>query len=300
MAQELEEDARRYPEERGEILLEAAEAWRQAGDLDRSSAVLAELIATDGADVCFARCALAENHFDAGADDEAYAELDRLSREPGLDYGACQVTAELLAARGDLAAAAQWYDRSVARLTPETIEKLRGPNGWMQMASIMLRGRSDVRRKLGLPPDAMDELAPTPPPLEQPLDVEQIHDRVVAGLIPRQVRMAVFQRAERAEARRQWPQAHQDTDEEYFPAAERRWRDLAAEGTPSIRVVPVTVAELVAFAARTGGDPIDSAVKSAYAQTVPERDTIAWPPQRNAACWCGSGAKYKKCCGRPG
>ncbi len=21
-----------------------------------------------------------------------------------------------------------------------------------------------------------------------------------------------------------------------------------------------------------------------------------WPPQRNARCWCGSGAKYKRCC----
>ncbi|MEV6140612.1 SEC-C metal-binding domain-containing protein [Nocardia sp. NPDC051990] len=22
-----------------------------------------------------------------------------------------------------------------------------------------------------------------------------------------------------------------------------------------------------------------------------------WPPPRNAPCWCGSGRKYKKCCG---
>jgi uncharacterized protein YchJ len=33
---------------------------------------------------------------------------------------------------------------------------------------------------------------------------------------------------------------------------------------------------------------------------VPQQRTIAWPPPRNAACWCGSGSKYKKCCGRPG
>nr|WP_310376412.1 SEC-C metal-binding domain-containing protein [Catenuloplanes atrovinosus] len=23
---------------------------------------------------------------------------------------------------------------------------------------------------------------------------------------------------------------------------------------------------------------------------------MAWPPERNGACWCGSGQKYKKCC----
>jgi uncharacterized protein YchJ len=24
---------------------------------------------------------------------------------------------------------------------------------------------------------------------------------------------------------------------------------------------------------------------------------VAWPPERNTPCWCGSGTKYKKCCG---
>jgi uncharacterized protein YecA (UPF0149 family) len=26
-------------------------------------------------------------------------------------------------------------------------------------------------------------------------------------------------------------------------------------------------------------------------------DGEAWPPGRNDECWCGSGRKYKKCCG---
>jgi tetratricopeptide (TPR) repeat protein len=32
---------------------------------------------------------------------------------------------------------------------------------------------------------------------------------------------------------------------------------------------------------------------------TPEGELITWPPERNDPCWCGSGAKYKKCCGRP-
>ena len=28
--------------------------------------------------------------------------------------------------------------------------------------------------------------------------------------------------------------------------------------------------------------------------------TLAWPPARTAACWCGSGRKYKQCCRRHG
>jgi hypothetical protein len=25
--------------------------------------------------------------------------------------------------------------------------------------------------------------------------------------------------------------------------------------------------------------------------------SLRWPPGRNEPCWCGSGAKYKRCCG---
>jgi uncharacterized protein YecA (UPF0149 family) len=67
-----------------------------------------------------------------------------------------------------------------------------------------------------------------------------------------------------------------------------------------MRVVPAIVAELVAFAESLGGSPTDSEVRERYALTVPEERTLRWPPQRNAPCWCGSGAKYKKCCGRAG
>ncbi|MEV4759876.1 SEC-C domain-containing protein [Micromonospora sp. NPDC049559] len=120
-----------------------------------------------------------------------------------------------------------------------------------------------------------------------------------SGRVPRQARMLVFQRAERAEARRRRPDAYEETDEEYYPAAERRWRELTDRGVPAVRVVPVTVAGLCAFAEETGDDPLDPAVKSRYSETLSEEGVIVWPPPRNAPCWCGSGTKYKKCCGRP-
>lgn len=31
-------------------------------------------------------------------------------------------------------------------------------------------------------------------------------------------------------------------------------------------------------------------------RTVAPAAMTPWPPQRNARCWCGSGAKYKRCC----
>lgn len=298
LAAELEAEADEYPEERSEILLEAAEAWSRAGDHGRAAKLLDEVITAGGDDALFARCQLVELRFTQGEEQEAYAELDRLAREPELGDGPCQIAAELLAERGDLRAAAIWYDRAVARLSDEQLKALRGPDAWIRMEAIMLRGRRDVRRKLGLPPDAMDEID-CESPLRDPVDVDDLRQRLGAGgPRPEQVRMLVFRRDERAEARRRWPDAYADADEEHFPAAERRWRELTEQGVPAIRVVPATVAGLVEYAERTGGSPLDSQVKAAYSRTFPEEATLAWPPPRNAACWCGSGAKYKKCCGR--
>lgn len=31
-------------------------------------------------------------------------------------------------------------------------------------------------------------------------------------------------------------------------------------------------------------------------RTVAPTAMTAWPPERNARCWCGSGAKHKRCC----
>ncbi|MGI5214477.1 SEC-C metal-binding domain-containing protein [Plantactinospora sp. CA-290183] len=38
--------------------------------------------------------------------------------------------------------------------------------------------------------------------------------------------------------------------------------------------------------------------RARYSETIAEQGVIAWPPPRNGPCWCGSGTKYKKCCGR--
>lgn len=307
LARSLEADAVRYPDERAEILLEAADAWRMAGEYDRALALLAELIEAGGEDGCHARFQLAEIHFERGADDLASAELAALARDPALDDGHCTFVAELLDERGDLAGAAKWYDRAVARLDDEAIEGLRRPDGWVSMLTgVLLGNRRNVRERLGLAPDAMDGLVPSPPAPDAtdelvpspPTDLDGIRERISAGARPRAVRLLTFQRAERIEAQRRWPDEWEG--EEYYEAAERRWRELSAEGVPSIRVVPCVVDELVAFAEQTGGSPTDSNVRVKYCETVPEQRTIAWPPSRNAVCWCGSGVKYKKCCGRPG
>ncbi|MGH8987317.1 MAG: SEC-C metal-binding domain-containing protein [Acidimicrobiales bacterium] len=38
--------------------------------------------------------------------------------------------------------------------------------------------------------------------------------------------------------------------------------------------------------------------RSSYAAEIARRgEATPWPPGRNGPCWCGSGRKYKTCCG---
>lgn len=298
-AEAIEAENAEFPEDTGEILLEAAAAWRRAGRDERAIELLLSLTATGDDDGCYARLELIEVYFDQGADAEAYTQLAQLARDSAVHDGHCALAAELLVERGDLVAASEWYDRALARLSAEDLEALRGPNGWMQMASVTLRGRREVRKQLGLPLDATDKAVPLAP-LRQPVDIDELHTHLADGRTPpREVRMLVFQRDERAEARRTWPAEYEATDEEYYPAAERRWCELADAGVPKITAVPATTAGLAAFAARVGGSATDPAVKARYTGTVDPSKAIAWPPPRNSPCWCGSGTKYKRCCGRP-
>ncbi|MBA3430859.1 MAG: SEC-C domain-containing protein [Actinobacteria bacterium] len=47
----------------------------------------------------------------------------------------------------------------------------------------------------------------------------------------------------------------------------------------------------------TTGDPEESSSRANYAaEVVLTGMARVWPPGRNDPCWCGSMAKYKRCC----
>jgi uncharacterized protein YecA (UPF0149 family) len=73
---------------------------------------------------------------------------------------------------------------------------------------------------------------------------------------------------------------------------------LTERGVARITLVPASADGLARFAERTGGEPDDEDTRQAYMDEIAATG-IEWPPARNAACWCGSGRKYKKCCGNP-
>jgi hypothetical protein len=68
-----------------------------------------------------------------------------------------------------------------------------------------------------------------------------------------------------------------------------------------VHLIPLTIAGLREFAAASGLDPARRSTRIAYLNALrADAPVLPWPPGRNAGCWCGSGTKYKKCCGSPG
>ena len=297
-ALDLEAEAREYPDDRGEILMEAAAAWRRAGDDARASALLEGLVADGGEDGCDARVELAAQLLDLDQPDDALARLAELARDPALHDGHCRWAAELLAEHGRPREALRWYDRLVARMAPDRLDAVREADGWLALESIALRGRREVRRELGLPPDETDEMVPDPPEGGLNAMLERLAGLERRTPHPPVYRVLIFQRAERAEAHRRWPDDYDD-DPGHYAEVERRRRAHAEAGGRAV-IVPGTVAELVAFAETHGGSPLDEEVRKRYCASIADARTLTWPPARNAPCWCGTGVKYKKCCGRPG
>ena len=93
------------------------------------------------------------------------------------------------------------------------------------------------------------------------------------------------------------------THDVYCRRMEGRLRAHSEAGTNRLSVVPVRSAEFIVWVADNAPEEPDPAqLRAQYAADVardPSR-TVAWPPGRNEPCWCGSGRKYKKCCGAPG
>ena len=113
-----------------------------------------------------------------------------------------------------------------------------------------------------------------------------------------------FPEDEWAAALEQWPELGDEMPRDhvaYRAAIEHRLRAVALQ-TVGARLVPtpLTVAAVLeqeALAASEGGEPAGAQVRGRAASLRAQQGFgTAWPPERNAACWCGSGRKYKQCC----
>ena len=293
-ARGCEDDARRWPEERATALFEAAAAWRRAGDDARAEERLRELLAEGGEDGRLRQVRAAELAEDRGDLAGAQALLDDLRAQRPLWSMACHMAAEQLEHRGRMQESLHWFNLAVSRCDPDEIDRaLAGEHG-RASALVILWGRRRVRQALGYPADALDTGTPEPPGRRFPSSADVLDSD---GVVPGQnARTLFWQRGEVEAAHDRWPDLVETADG-YYRDLEERFAEYAARGV-RLTLVPATADGMAAYADDVGRPLEDETTRHDYMLARAEEGVaVAWPPPRNGPCWCGSGRKYKKCCG---
>jgi hypothetical protein len=170
--------------------------------------------------------------------------------------------------------------------------------------------------KLGIAPDAalIDRIEQfitdgKPKPIERPTWLaeasqsgareRQATEQTASG-VP--AATAWFPATEWPAAIERWPdllEAMPADHQEYCRKIEARLKSFHSAAPGQARhVAPINVDELAAFSADRGHDPPTALDRAVFAaQVFLSGHALAWPPRRNERCWCGSGRKYKLCCG---
>ncbi|WP_416982988.1 SEC-C metal-binding domain-containing protein [Streptomyces sp. T028] len=178
-AEECERLAEQYPEDREELLREAADAWRSAGEHDRALALYERLLDPESGgcqepDVVDAW--RIHTLWDAGREDEGRAAASSFRARHPRDAEAWSLVAEIFECADETATSAEWYTTGVthalgagAPVTADVVEDFRDSFGLKQL----LIGRHRVRRQLGEPHDDWDDVA------------DELHERRASPVVGR-------------------------------------------------------------------------------------------------------------------
>ncbi|BBC37589.1 hypothetical protein SGFS_088830 [Streptomyces graminofaciens] len=164
-ARECEKQAERHPEDREELLLEAADAWSDVGEYDRAVAVYERLL--DPAGGGCEEPDLVDAYrigvlWDAGQDEAARAAATTFRRRHPGHAGAWNFVAETFEAGNETAAAAEWFTAGITHAlgagTAVTVGSVEADPHHYDVEMLVI-GRHRVRRLLGEPHDDWDEVA---------------------------------------------------------------------------------------------------------------------------------------------
>jgi tetratricopeptide (TPR) repeat protein len=240
-----------------------------------------------------ARALRARILFRSGRADEAMTELEALRPLLTRYPDAPAYLSAALTAGGRNRIAEEWLTEAVQAALAE-----RGtppePAGAEEAGLLffLLQQRHRIRHTLGLPHDGHDTLA------------ERLETRLAGAATTTATAepagdLLFWPRAEFDRLLAQVPalsQAYGETWDEHRARLQRELVRQAGLGRTGQRVLTGSADGLIGYA-RPDGDPADPKTRAGYAgQLALGSGQITWPPERNGACWCGSGNKYKKCC----
>ncbi|WP_338898058.1 SEC-C domain-containing protein [Streptomyces sp. TG1A-60] len=320
-AARLERTADLYPEDAEHLLLQAAAHRELSGDRPTATALYDRLLSssTPLENPHLVRALKASNLWEYGHEAEARAIIDGVRASAPRDPAPWVIVAEALESHDELEAAQDTFSSAVTLLLADVPEPPYATRA-------LLFGRHRVRRMLGAAHDEWDAVADTLH--SSSISLDELHDpkRVwsLGSDNPAELQAEISRlRAELGSYRealsRPFPVAvlHWPADElaellgafpglaaeypshgEHLATIEASLRELASSGTPNLGIVTGTVPSYEAFAASEGSSPADTILLPQYATTLAARGlAVAWPPQRGAGCWCGSGRGYEGCHG---
>lgn len=320
-AARLERTAGLYPEDAEALLLQAAAHLELSGDRPAATALYDRLLSSSVSldDPYLVRALKASNLWEYGHEAEARAIIEGVRAGSPRDPAPWVIVSEALESHDELEAAHETFTEGARLLLTDVPEPPYATHP-------LLFGRHRVRRMLGVAHDEWDTLADTLHSM--PVSLDELHDpkRVwslgsdnPAELEAEISRLRAELGAYRAALSRPFPvavlhwtaeeltelvsayaslSAEYPSHDEHLSTIEASLRELSASGTPNLGIVTGTVPSYEAFAASEGASPEDAALLPQYATTLAARGrAVAWPPQRQASCWCGSGRLYGDCHG---
>jgi hypothetical protein len=256
------------------------DALETAGDYDAAIAVLGELEQLTGDDQ---RWHVAWMHVRAGRRPEADALWAALEHEHPADPTVPFLAGSAHAEAGEPAVAAPLFAQALERALRS------GADG--ETLRRIVAARTEALAEADLAPGEIDDLA------------RRALARAAAAGADTPVTTPFFLVDDFAAALDAWPDFAADWRAEghaaYALELDQRMRAVASGAPRHPAVVPLTVALVRERSAANGldADTAEARTRAAY-EIAMEGGAIAWPPGRNDPCWCGSGTKYKRCCGR--
>lgn len=289
------------------VLAIAADLCEELGDHEQALALTTEAIETDLPDPAplYRYARRAELLILSGRHDEGMRELEALRPRLGSEVTSSAII-DALEATGQAELAVDWLTDAIRRMAPQ-YANLAVHGEEADEFDYLVGQRRRIRHEFGFEPDALDLTSDGDPAmpfdsaLAPSLFRQQDDDYDGGDPVDRAVLTGMLF----------WP-------EDQYAALVARWPDLAegyggdwsghraayklqAESHPSsypIQVVRGQFEEFLAHADERGLDPATGPARASYATDLARRGLgIDYPPERNSPCWCGSGSKYKKCCG---
>ncbi len=316
-----------------ELLDELVDIYEQLGRTDDAIAAMRSAIAAGWRGRPDGRCRIAELLMRADRVDEAAPLWEQVRADTPDDVWLYNNAGLEYADVGDDAAALAWLtdglELALATGDPERLvdqlHDLRGAaltrlgrpaDRLQERATQFLATPTPTGHRFTAPPMSTppSDERPVPSPFQRPRTTTQevpLHeiepaDEAGAGRRIRTLALAWFPADQYLAALRRWPEltaegtAKDAVDHAaYNGALERTLRDYAEAGLTRLAIAPIRIPDYLAWCTDRGTDPATPTTRANYAADLARQGgAVGWPPARNQPCWCGSGRKYKQCCGR--